>query len=128
MGIFVQKAYDENDDKYQEKVREYEKEGKSREDAEDTTSEDLQSLYAKTLLEIYEEYMFIMNELKNSTYHRQIVEDTDQLMEEKFYDFDEALKIALRKNRRLFDELVADSDDESTDDSDVESIDQSDDE
>ncbi len=59
-----------------------------------------------------------------------MVENTDQLMEERFYDFDDALKIALRKNRQLFDELVADSDDddESTDDSDVESTDQSDDE
>ncbi len=64
MGIFVQKAYDENDDKYQEKVMEYEKEGKSREDAKDTTSEDLQNLCAKTLLEIYKEYMIVMHELK----------------------------------------------------------------
>ena len=117
------KAYDEHDDVYQDKVNQYENEGFSNREAERKASEDLHSKYRKSLMNIYKEYMLHMHGLENSETHNIIMKDIDYLMDEKFYDFDEALKLALRKHRHMFDELVADDEDSGESDDESSGVD-----
>ena len=56
--------------------------------------------------------------------------DVDYLQEEKFHDWDQALKLAIRKNKGMFHDMMAsyeDSTDDSTDASTDESREDSDD-
>ena len=84
--------------------------------AKHKASEDLHTEYRKSLMDIYKEYMLHMHDLENSANHNKIMKDIDYLMDEKFYDFNEALKLALRKNKHLFNDLVADEESDESDD------------
>ena len=67
----------------------------------------------------YADILTTVHHLKRSTIHQEVMEEIQTLMNEKHYRFVQALKIVLRRNSSLFDELIdseEENDDDSTDD------------
>ena len=103
----INEAYAQHDDRYQKKVEIYENKGFSNKQAELKASEDLHSKYKKSLTKIYKQYILHMLRLEHNAHHNKIMEDVDYFINEMFYDLEEAVNIAVRKNKDIFEELLA---------------------
>ena len=115
----VQRVYRKYDDQYSEKVESYEKEGYSEVESRQKATEDLFWKYRKGIMKSYADILTTVHHLKRSTIHQEVMEEIQTLMNEKHYRFVQALKIVLRRNSSLFDELIdseEENDDDSTDD------------
>ena len=115
----VQRVYRKYDDQYSEKVESYEKEGCSEVESRQKATEDLFWKYRKGIMKSYANILTTVHHLKRSTIHQEVMEEIQTLMNEKHYRFVQALKIVLRRNSSLFDELIdseEENDDDSTDD------------
>ena len=115
----VQRVYRKYDDQYSEKVESYEKEGHSEVESRQKATEDLFWKYRKGIVKSYANILTTVHHLKRSMIHQEVMEEIQTLMSEKHYRFIQALKIVLRRNSSLFDELIdseeEDDDDRSTD-------------
>ena len=98
----INEAYEEYDDVYDVKVQQYEQEGCSKEEAGDKASDDLLLKYQKYVMQMYKNVITAVHDLQDTSLHRQIMNDVDYLHEEKFHDWDQALKLAIRKTRGCF--------------------------
>ena len=80
-------------------------------------------------MDVYQNALMTVHNVQGTSLHRQIMNDVDYLKEEKYFNWDKALKLAIRKNKRMFLDMMAsyedrtdDSTDESGEGSDNESI------
>ena len=113
----MQRVYRKYDDQHSEKVESYEKEGYSEVESRKKGTEDLFWKYRKGIVKSYANILTV-HHLKRSTIHQEVMEEIQTLMSEKHYQFVQVLKIVLRRNSSLFDELIdseEDDDDRSTD-------------
>ena len=111
----VQRVYRKYDDQYSEKVESYEKEGYSEVESRQKATEDLFWKYRNGIVKSYANILTTVHHLKRSMIHQEVMEEIQTLMCEKHYRFVQALKIVLRRNSSLFDELI-DSEEEDNDD------------
>ena len=71
-------------------------------------------------MDVYQNALMTVHNVQGTSLHRQKLNDVDYLREEKSYNWDKALKLAIRKNKRMFLDMMAsyeDSTDDSTDES-----------
>ena len=122
----VQEVYDDNNESYQEIKQQYKDEGMEPDEAERKATEDMHSKYKKDLRASYKRLLTYMNAMENSSYHKKFMDDIDEFEEDSYGN---AVKMALKKNDGLFDDILdtfdagssAESSDESSDDSSDES-------
>ena len=103
-------AYEKHDDTFKEKVEGYMNDGYSEEDARGKATDELYGRYVKTLKEKYKHTIITVNDVKESALHQKIMQDVDDLMKEKCYEFKKALNIAIRKNKEGFEDVVQEDD------------------
>ena len=58
-------------------------------------------------MDVYQNALMTLHNVQGTSLHRQIMNDVDYLKEEKSYSWDKALKLAIRKNKRMFHDLMA---------------------
>lgn len=102
----INRVYEEYNDIYGDKVQKYMKDGDSEKKARQKATEDLFSKYVKEFTKLYRDHIIIMHNLERSPVHQKTMDDVDHLTYEKHYDFEEAVKIAVRKNKRELGELI----------------------
>ena len=102
----VQQVYGQYDDQYVEKVESYENDGYSNLEARERATEDLFWKYRKGIMKQYSAILTTVHNLQRSMIHRELIQDTQRLMDEKHYQFVKALKVVLQRNSSLFNELI----------------------
>ena len=121
----VQKAYDENDEKYQKQVDIYSGEGMEDIVASSKADEDLLPQNRRLFLDKYGKLLESIAKLNHSPIHRKVTNEIDRLILGEDYSRKEAIKYALKKRKYLFDELFEnddDDDDESEEEEDSEHV------
>ena len=78
-------------------------------------------------MDVYQNALMTLHDHQDTSLHRQIMNDVDYLKEEKFHDWDQALKLAIRKNKRMFHDMMASYEDSTYDSTDVSNDDSTDD-
>jgi hypothetical protein len=111
-GDMVQEAYNLHDDDYLERVQEYEDEGMTNKKAQRRASDDLHYKYKKSLINIYKKFVLRMHELDNSQYHNDIMVDIHNFMDRNNHDIDSSVRLAIRMNRALFEDILEEHDDD----------------
>ncbi len=122
----VQRVYDGLDDEYQAKVERLETSGVENEEAKREAGDAMRSVYKRHLIKEYKKILRTAQGLKKSCIHKEI-RDTIQWYMDKDYTFDDALDIAMKKTRHLFDGVLdedSDAEDSDTEDSDAEDSDE----
>ncbi len=112
----VDEVYDTHDEAYQSKIQMYEESGMAENDAEIKASDDMHAIYRKTIMSSYKRLLIYMNDMENSAYHKRIMKDIDRF-ENRGLTYHKAVKVALKKNKHVFDQILnqfePDSDDSS---------------
>lgn len=113
----LNEVYEENEDDFNEKVKEYEE----YDDAKERARVDMRDVYKKDLKAIFKRYFAFAHLLEKSEMYNIILEDFNSLRLEKQYPKEKALRAAIRKNDAIFDQVLDEHETESeaTDDEDM---------
>ena len=113
----VQQVYDENNDDFQEILETYESQGV--ENAREKALEDMRPVYKRHLQKLFAKVFKYPYYLSMNEDYETIEEDFNHFYDEKGYNYQKALKAAIRKNDGFFEELLDEDDsDADTDDDD----------
>ena len=117
----VHKAFDQYDDIYGDKVAKLMEEENITEEAarRDVNDIILRSRYRKSLVREYETFINMAHLMRNSSAHNEIKEAITAYFKDG-YDFDDAVKLALKDNKYVFDLLLNQFDSDSSSERDTE--------
>ena len=116
----VHKAFDQYDDIYVDKVAKLmEEENITEEAARRDVNDILRSRYRKSLVREYETFINMAHLMRSSSAHNEIKEAINAYFKDG-YDFDDAVKLALKDKNYVFDLLLNQFDSDSSSERDTE--------
>ena len=116
----VYKAFDQYNDIYGDKVNKLmEEENIAKEAARRDVNDILRSRYRKSLVREYKTFINMVHLMRNSSAHNEIREAINEYFNDG-YDYDNAVKLALKDKKYVFDLLLNQFDSDSSSESDTE--------
>ena len=101
----LDKARDEAEETYVEKVKQYKKQGLSNKKSEIMAEEEMPSILRKVFRIKYRQLLEIWYRLERNPIHQKVMSTIQRLMEEEEYTWPEAIAAGLRERKYLFDPL-----------------------
>ena len=110
-------AKEDNEEELYKKVEKYKKSGMSKKEAKGKASKKLQEEDIKQAMDLYRLIIKYILKLQNGPIHENVMSGVEDFMDEG-YGEDKAIKMSLKKNRHILEEMFDDEDD--SDESDEE--------
>jgi len=115
----IDDVYEQLNEDYQKRVDKImEEQGINKTQAKEEANEFFLPRERRLLIKEYRQLLSRMYVLKQSSLHRQITSEIQNLVEKTAYSFEKATSLVLKRNRYLFDELLDYEDDKSEEESD----------
>ena len=73
----------------------------------------------------YKYVIVTMHNLRGSSIHHNVLNETNKLMEENGYEFEKAFRMSMKRHQIAFEDLIKDNESDSSDSEAVESSDSS---
>lgn len=114
----VLQSFEKYKDTFDDARASYENSGMPSDEAKRLAFEDMHHIYKGDVALQYEQMLNNMHHLEKSRYHEKIMEDVEQFQEN--HPYEKALRLAIRKNKDLFYEIIDNVDIMSSDDDEEE--------
>ena len=113
----LEEVFEDNEEEFNCKMEEY----AEYDDAVERARRDMRDIYKRELKNLFKRYFIFAQSLEKNDMYDQILEDFNTLQLEKQYSREKALKVAIRKNDAIFEQVLdeySDEDDETEEESD----------
>lgn len=123
----IDDVYEQLNEDYQKRADKLmEEQGINKTQAKEEANELFLPRERRLLIKEYRQLLSRIYALKESSRHRQITSEIQNLVEKKAYSFEKASSLVLKRNKYLFDELLDYEDDTSEEESDDNNVDDED--
>ena len=110
-------AKEDNEEELNKKVEKYKKTGMSEKEAKGKASKKLEEEDIKQAMDLYRLIIKYILQLENGPIHEKVMSGVEDFMDDG-YGEDKAIKMSLKKNRHILEEMFDDEDDSDGEDSD----------